>query len=314
LFYPGEYDGMLTIFSTPKPFHGHSNVIQRNALKSWTLLCPDVEVIVFGDEDGTAEACRELGIRHEPNVERNENGTKYLNYIFDRACQISRHNVLCYANCDIMLTSDFLAAFKMTSKTHSQFLMIGRRWDTNINELWNFSQPGWEGQLRSLALLKGKQSGPGWIDYFCFSRDLFYRKMPSFLIGRNGWDPWLTWFACDSKVPLIDASRMVMAIHQNHDYSYLKQGAAVAHSKEEASYNWSLGDGTAWHYYTVYAATEILSRGRLKVNRFARLGPFKERLRRGFYRICFSFLDVTRPIRHYLGLRKQFLAKRTEVR
>ena len=101
---------MLTLFSTAKPFHGHSGVIQRNALKSWTLLHPDAEVILFGDEDGAAEACRDLGIRHEPKVSHNENGTKYLNYIFDRANEISHHNILCYANCDIMLTADFRAA------------------------------------------------------------------------------------------------------------------------------------------------------------------------------------------------------------
>src|SRR5271169_1997102 len=81
--------GMLTVFSTPKPFHGHSGIIQRNALQSWTLLHPDVEVILFGDEDGAAETCRDLGIRHEPQVRRNENGTKFLSYIFDRANEIS---------------------------------------------------------------------------------------------------------------------------------------------------------------------------------------------------------------------------------
>ena len=63
---------MLTVFSTAKSFHGHSGIIQRNALKSWTLLHPDVEVILFGDEDGAAETCRDLGIRHEPKVRRNE--------------------------------------------------------------------------------------------------------------------------------------------------------------------------------------------------------------------------------------------------
>jgi hypothetical protein len=31
---------MLTVFSTPKPFVGHSDIIRRNALKSWTLLRP----------------------------------------------------------------------------------------------------------------------------------------------------------------------------------------------------------------------------------------------------------------------------------
>jgi hypothetical protein len=302
---------MVTLFTTPKPFVGHNAVIQWNALKSWTLLHPDVEVILFGDEDGAAETCRKLGLRHEPQVRRNENGTKYLNYIFDRAYQLSRHNFLCYANCDIMLTSDFWSALKVISKRHSHFLMIGRRWDTNINELWNFSQPDWEGQLRSLVLLRGKQSGPSWIDYFCFSRDLFYGKMPSFLIGRHGWDPWLPWFACNSKVPLIDASRMVMAVHQNHDYSYLKQGASGAHSKEEVHYNWNLGGATSWHYYAVNAATEVLSRGGLQVNRLALLGPVQRRLTRAFYRIWFSFLDVTRPIRHCLQLRKQSFVKRT---
>ena len=66
---------MLPIFSTPKPFNGQGKVIQRNALKSWTLLHPDVEVILFGDEEGAAETCRDLGIHHEPHVRRNEHGT-----------------------------------------------------------------------------------------------------------------------------------------------------------------------------------------------------------------------------------------------
>src|SRR5437588_831062 len=165
---------MLTIFSTPKPFHGHSNVIQRNALKSWTLLHEDVEVLLFGDDEGTAKACRDLGVRHEPYVRRNQHGTKYLNYIFDRAYEISSHKFLCYANCDIMLMSDFRSAFELTSKMISRFLMIGRRWDTNITEPWDFELACWEHQLRSLALLKGKQNGPSWVDYFCFSRDLYY--------------------------------------------------------------------------------------------------------------------------------------------
>ena len=97
-------------------------------------------MILFGDEDGTVETCRDLGIRHEPKVRRNENGTKYLNYIFDRAHEISRHNILCYANCDILLTSDFRAALELVARTCSEFLMIGRRWDTNITKPWDFER------------------------------------------------------------------------------------------------------------------------------------------------------------------------------
>src|SRR5271170_7475432 len=63
---------MITFFTTAKPFTGHNGVTQRNALKSWTLVHPDAEVILFGDDEGAAGAARELGIRHEPHTEKNE--------------------------------------------------------------------------------------------------------------------------------------------------------------------------------------------------------------------------------------------------
>lgn len=298
---------MLTIFSTPKPFIGHSNIIQRNALKSWTLLHPDAEVILFGDEEGAPEACRDLGIRHEPRVQRNANGTKYLNYIFDRARDISRNEFLCYANCDILFTDDFLEALKLVSKAHIQFLMVGRRWDTNITEPWDFSQPDWAQRLQALALRKGKQNGPSWVDYFCFSRDLYYRKMPPFLIGRHGWDPWLTWHARHSKACLIDASQMVVPVHQNHDYAYLGEGPAAERNNAEASYNWSLGGTKAWHHYGVEAATEILFEGSLHANHFAWFGPVKTQAMSYPRHAWWACLRLTRPIRHRLGLRSATL-------
>ena len=64
---------------------------------------------------------------------------------------------------------DFRTALDGVSKSHSEFLMVGRRWDIEISEPWDFTQADWDRQLRSLALLKGKQQGPGWVDYFCFS-------------------------------------------------------------------------------------------------------------------------------------------------
>ncbi len=53
---------MITFFTTAKPFHGHSAVIQRNALQSWKLLDPDAEVILFGDDEGAADVCAQLGL------------------------------------------------------------------------------------------------------------------------------------------------------------------------------------------------------------------------------------------------------------
>src|ERR1700676_5391639 len=287
---------MLTVFSTPKPFIGHSNVIQRNALKSWTLLHPDADVILFGDEEGAAEACWDLGVRHEPQVCRNEHGTKYLNYLFDRARDMSRHEFLCYVNCDIILTGDFLEGLKLVSMAHRSFLMVGRRWDTDINELWDFRQPDWAQRLRSLALLKGRQNGPSWVDYFCFSRDLYCGKMPPFLIGRNGWDPWLTWHARKNKAHLIDASKRVIAVHQNHDYAYLGEGPTAELSKAEVDYNWGIDGSTAWHYSGGEGATQILLEGLLRANHLAWLGPVKTRAMSYPLLARWAILRATRPI------------------
>ena len=93
---------MLTIFGIPKPFEGHIDIIQRNAIKSWTLLHPDIEVILFGEEKGVKGVAEELGIRHEPHVNRNEYGTPLLDSVFDRAQEIARHPILCYVNCDLL--------------------------------------------------------------------------------------------------------------------------------------------------------------------------------------------------------------------
>src|SRR5579862_9588119 len=118
---------MLTLFTTAKAFEGHSGMIQRNALQSWKLLGPDVEVILFGDDRGAAEVCTELGLRHEARVERHESGMKYANYIFDRAQEIARHDVLCYLNCDIVQGPDFCAAVEQVRSAKKEFLMVGRR-------------------------------------------------------------------------------------------------------------------------------------------------------------------------------------------
>ena len=46
---------MLTLFAIPKPFRGQSDLIQRNAITSWTRIEPRPDVLLFGNEEGTAE-------------------------------------------------------------------------------------------------------------------------------------------------------------------------------------------------------------------------------------------------------------------
>ena len=93
---------LITLFSAPKPVtNPHIAMIQRNAIRSWTLL-PDVEVILLGEEDGLAEAARDLGVQHIPHVARNANGTPLISSMFQLAREHSTGDLLCIVNADMI--------------------------------------------------------------------------------------------------------------------------------------------------------------------------------------------------------------------
>ena len=301
---------MLTFFTTAKPFRCHDGVIQRNALKSWTLLDREVEVVLFGDDEGAAETARGLGIRHEVHVERNEHGSKRLDYMFRRAQEIARHDLLCYINCDIILMNDFREALERVRAVHSKFLMVGRRWDTEIKEAFAFERADWQTRLRGEVLRHAKRRTPEWIDYFAFPRAVYATDVPPFVVGRVFWDNWLVWKARDAKFPVVDVSQVVMAVHQNHDYSYHPQGRQGVFYGKEAGRNYELAGG--WrHLRTIADATEVLCEEGLKPNRTRHLAATNRYLRQAgrvlrhdFWEpIWFSLLGLTRPVRRRMGLR-----------
>ena len=294
---------MLTLFTTAKAFTGHSEIIQRNALKSWTLLHPDVEIILFGDDAGAVEVSRELGLRHEPHVDRNEFGTKRIDYIFRRAQQIARHDVLCYSNCDMIYPRQFRAALESVQSSFPKFLMVGRRWDTNITAPLNFSRPDWDCDAVALAREQGiKQPGYS-VDYFAFRRGL-YAKMPEFVIGRVWWDHWLVWKARMDGAAVVDVSSIVTAIHQNHDYAYHPVGAKGVWTDEQAMRNWKNAGGR-WHLFTIDDATHILDGGGMRRNWRRVIAPYYRYFGPRLNPYWFRILSFTRPIRHFLGIKSR---------
>src|SRR3989304_4601882 len=92
----------VSIFTAPKPFlDAHIALIQRNAIGSWLMLGPRVEVLVIGDEPGISEAARELGARHLSHVERNASGTPLISAIFAQAQAEATYPCMAYANADV---------------------------------------------------------------------------------------------------------------------------------------------------------------------------------------------------------------------
>jgi len=105
--------------------------------------------------------------------------------------------------------------------------MVGRRTDVDVKDAIVFSED-WAEKIANRARRDGKLQIARSIDYFAFSRGL-YPDMPALAIGRFWWDNWLLWKARSLEAKVVDASKAVLAVHQNHDYSHTTYGP----SKEE---------------------------------------------------------------------------------
>jgi len=254
---------MLTIFACPKPFTDpHIAMIQRNAIRSWTLLDLKPRVVLFGDEPGVAGICRELGLEHVPDVARNEFGTPLLNDVFAKAEQRTTGRYLCYVNADIILMSDFarvvrsLADFRHRVRLPGGRLLLGGRpWDVPVTEPQEF-RPGWEADMRRLAGERGKLRSEWSCDYFVFAKGT-WKYLPPLALGRVYFDNALLFLCRRRGGWLVDATTAVTAVHQQHEYAahlggdmYFKNPEAVRNAElaggEERVLTWS----NATHRYT----------------------------------------------------------------
>jgi len=247
----------ITLFSAPKPFtNPHIATIQRNAIRSWTLL-PDVDVILLGSEEGLAQASRELDVKHLPNVECNANGTPLISSMFELARKNSGSELLCIINTDMILFPDFVEAARLAVKLKDRFVLLSQRWDMDITQPVVFSE-GWQDRLRSSVLEQGTLHKPAGSDFFLFPRPC-YTNVPDFAIGRGGWDNWMIHEARREKWPVIDCTPSVMIVHQNHDYSHLP-GGQTHYAHPETDENIRLAGGHAVIRYTILDATHRLTR------------------------------------------------------
>jgi hypothetical protein len=278
----------LTLFTTAKPFVGHSAVIQRNAMRSWSLLEPRPEILLLGDEAGYAEAAAEVGAVQVPELERNEFGTPLLSGIFRSGHQHGRGKVLMFLNADIILPPAFSRAVTIAAERFPRFLLVGQRADLDIDERLAFDA-AWYERLSQQVLAKANKRGDLCIDYFAFSRDLF-SEVPPFAIGRTRYDNWLIWNAAEEGAVVVDASAFVRVVHQNHDYGHtggLVRAWEGAEAKRAESLlgHWS-------HYHSISHARFMLDpRGEPRAARGMRYGLARPR------RVVGHLFRATRPLR-----------------
>lgn len=251
---------MLTIFTTCKPFRDETALIQKNAISSWKQLRPECEIILFGNESGSSEAAKELGILHIPEVKKNEYGTPLISDMFEKAQNIAKNKILAYVNADIILMKDFMEAVSRVQL--DKFLIVGRRLDVDVKERINFQDPNWARELGEKAKKEGVLHGPAGIDYFVFPKGVFKNILP-FALGRTIWDNWLLYDAWISGVPIIDATRAIKAVHQKHKPNTPSGQEINVWKGPEVKINQKLAGGLS-HAFTIRDASKILINGRLQ--------------------------------------------------
>ena len=298
---------LITLFSAPKPFTDpHIALIQRNAIKSWTLI-PDIEVILLGEETGLAEAARELGVKHISNVKCNESGTPLISSMFQLARQNCNSDLLCIINADMILMSDFLEAAKQAVKLKEKFVLLSQRWDLDLTQPIEFTE-GWQNRLSSMVRRQGALHRPAGSDFFLFPKSC-YTDIPNFAIGRAGWDNWMIYKARKENWSVIDCTPSVMIVHQNHDYSHLP-GGKPHYEHPDTNENIRLAGGEANIRYTILDATYQLVDGKLvrpKISYLRSMRGVELFLRKIFFFLPEKMIEnVARPKRWKKRIQKLF--------
>lgn len=231
---------MLTIITAPKAFRNHIAIIQHNAIGSWKQLHPDVEILLFGNEEGIEAASERHSVTWIPDVPTNSYGTPLLNFIFSEGQKNATHDLVCYVNADIILFPDLIDAVR---RIHfPQFLLVGKRWNVDIREPVSFDNPRWREDILSMTRNSGILAPPYYIDCFVFPKGTV-GQMPPFVVGRAGWDNWMIYSTRKRKIPVIDGTNAITLVHQNHDYSHISTRTSQDWEGPETESNRSLVGG-----------------------------------------------------------------------
>lgn len=176
-------------------------------------------MILYGEAPGAADISRSLGVRHVGSIASSPAGIPLFDSIVDHAAVHARFEVQVYLNCDILLTDHFLRVLQRVP--FPKYLMIGQRIDLSEDATRLIHAGTGEAALEIAARdERTTLHPPTGIDYFVFTRGL-WTGLQSLVIGRAGYDSALVAFCLRRGMPVIDATYVIPALHQFHDYGHV---------------------------------------------------------------------------------------------
>lgn len=228
---------MITFYTIPRPFEGVFNTIQRNAIESWQAIAPEAQIILMGANG--KDIAIEYGLEWS-DIKNSDNGVPLVNNAIAKAENLARYPVKVFCNTDNIFMNDLLLAINQVKAQLETFVIVGRRWDIDLEKRITFTT-GWQVWLTNYIQLAAYHQGYSAVDYFAYTGDP-WRDMPPFAVGHDRYDHWMVREAVMQGWPVIDASEKITMVHQNHP---IKAGAnlddfATNEEMAELEHKWSI--------------------------------------------------------------------------
>jgi hypothetical protein len=203
---------------------GEANWNQLNALRSWRAISPEVEILIFGASEGAETAAKEVNAVRIHDIVLSPTGAPSFNSMVDYTKVHGKFDLQVYVNADIILNHSIVSAIQEIAHHYKEFLLVGERLDLVQGVNLDTRNSNWIDGIEDLV--KSHQliiHGPGGVDYFGFKRGM-WMDLPPVFMGRARCDQALLNYCFTHRIPIIDSTLRVVALHQFHDYLHLAGG------------------------------------------------------------------------------------------
>jgi len=199
----------ITLFTIPQAFETEYDLMQWNAIKSWTLLNPKPDIFLLGNAPGVASIANGLGLYHIPNVYQNSSISEIAKWL-DR---IINNPILVYINPCMILTKDFTNAIQKIHNNQDHFFLTGQYRIIQTEGTIDFNNQ-WQHQLRVMADKQGMPQQQLQDIYLVFTKHLLKQLFVLDSRLEYTWEQQLFYAALRKYYPIIDGSPIITAFLQ----------------------------------------------------------------------------------------------------
>lgn len=263
---------LLLLFTTFHPTLPKSHIFE-NTLRNWALLRPIVQPVMFYDTDLNRkwkERLKSLGWGLVPIPKPNAYDLPVLRFLFETAIDMYPAHYYGYANGDVLFDESLVLTLHALYQhpVIEDFFLIGRRINYPIptgHQFYNLAEVRqYAGRDQAEMFIKEAQ------DYFITTKGgIPWDNIPSFVVGRVGYDNWLVSYAMQNGPVVIDGTNTLLCLHQTgsdgiYSGSKTKRLRTYNLDKVPRGFNYGLGttDCALWFSRFSRRTTAIVFRRR----------------------------------------------------